>query len=402
VHRLAKTCTLPATSTAKAIKLTAEQLGNNARDVNQTESGKVVFMKRFRSYIGLAMVLTLLLAAGCSGANSAPAPAPTPSSAPSAAPVSPAAPAPAEFKIALPKGAVQLYCPFKAGGGTDLIARTLVDFINKKHGSNIVVVNQSDGGGAVCYNTVKNAKPDGRIALYSHSSFLGTYLSGTHDIDPGTAFDYVNASLIGGAYYLNVPANSPFKDLKEMIDYAQAHPKEVTLGVQAGSMSNYIIAEFASNANVDFKYVETGSGDADRVAGLLGNLFDVSLVNAAQTGSYIEAGELRSLCALTEKGDVVGVLNDVPECMDFGVKKGEVGTLCFVALPKGADENLKRSFGEAFHEALEDPGVQAALNKINMGMTVWYDYDSAHEAVIKDYELYSSLAEAFGLKAAGR
>ena len=162
-------------------------------------------------------------------------------------------------ELTFPKGAIQLYCPFKAGGGPDLIARILVEYINKTYNTNIVVVNQTDGGGAVCYNTVKNAKADGHVLLYSHSSMFGTYLAGGHDVNPGTDYEYINGSSITGGYYLDVPANSPFQSVTELVDYCKAHPGEVTLGVQAGSMSNYIIAEFAANAGIEFKYVETGS-----------------------------------------------------------------------------------------------------------------------------------------------
>ena len=242
-----------------------------------------IMMKKVCAML-LALVLSLSLAA-CGGAGNSSAADPT------------------GEKLTFPKGAIQLYCPFKAGGGTDLIARVLVEYINKTYNTNIVVVNQTDGGGAVCYNTVKNAKADGHVLLYSHSSMFGTYLAGGHDVDPAKDYEYINGSSISGGYYLDVPANSPFKTVTDLVDYCKAHPGEVTLGVQAGSMSNYIIAEFAANAGIEFKYVETGSGDADRVAGLLGNMFQVSLVNAAQTTSYVESGDLRCLCCLSEKGN---------------------------------------------------------------------------------------------------
>jgi len=302
----------------------------------------------------------------------------------------------------LPSGAIQLYCPFKAGGGTDLIARVLVEYINKNYNTNIVVVNQTDGGGAVCYNTVKNAKADGRVLLYSHSSMFGTYLAGGHDVNPGTDYEYINGSTIAGGYYLDVPAASPFQTVVELVDYCKAHTGEVTLGVQAGSMSNYIIAEFAANAGIEFKYVETGSGDADRVAGLLGNLFQVSLVNAAQTTAYVESGDLRCLCCLSDKGDVTGVLADVPELDAYGMKKGEVGTLCFVALPLGCDEGVKAAFSEAFEAAYNDEGVKEQLHKINMDMQPCVTGADAAAAVVENYNLYHSLAADFGLLAPGR
>lgn len=305
-------------------------------------------------------------------------------------------------QLKFPSGAIQLYCPFKAGGGTDLIARVLVEYINKTYNTNIVVVNQTDGGGAVCYNTVKNAKADGHVLLYSHSSMFGTYLAGGHDVNPGTDYEYINGSTIAGGYYLDVPANSPFKTVTDLVDYCKAHPGEVTLGVQAGSMSNYIIAEFAMNAGIEFKYVETGSGDADRVAGLLGNMFQVSLVNAAQTTAYVESGDLRCLCCLSEKGDVTGVLKDVPELDQYGLKKGEVGTLCFVALPLGCDDATKAAFSTAFEAAYNDAGVKEQLHNINMDMMPCVTGSEAAKAVTENYNLYHELAAKFGLLAPGR
>jgi len=148
--------------------------------------------------------------------------------------------------------------------------------------------------------------------------------------------------------------------------------------------------------------VETGSGDADRVAGLLGNMFQVSLVNAAQTTAYVESGDLRCLCCLSEKGDVTGVLKDVPELDQYGLKKGEVGTLCFVALPLGCDDATKAAFSTAFEAAYNDAGVKEQLHNINMDMMPCVTGSEAAKAVTENYNLYHELAAKFGLLAPGR
>ena len=56
---------------------------------------------------------------------------------------------------------VEIYTPLSAGGGTDLYARVLTEHLTEKTGVNFVVVNQTEGGGAIAYNEVKNADTDG-------------------------------------------------------------------------------------------------------------------------------------------------------------------------------------------------------------------------------------------------
>jgi tripartite-type tricarboxylate transporter receptor subunit TctC len=127
-----------------------------------------------------------------------------------------------------PERDITLVVPWAAGGGTDTLARTLVKNGKKYFGVNINVVNRVGGTGVVGMDSVAKAKPDGyTVGVITFN--LSTYrLLGQSDLSyrDFSLIALLNRSIAG----LSVKADSQFKTLKDLVEYARANPGVVTVG----------------------------------------------------------------------------------------------------------------------------------------------------------------------------
>ena len=130
-----------------------------------------------------------------------------------------------------PDRPIRLVVPLAAGGGTDVVARTLVaPAMGAALGQPIVVENLTGAGGQLAYEAVSRAKPDGHTWLIS--SFAVTTLrftSSSYTLDAVGDFAPVT-KVEAGLSYIVVNRDLPAKSIPEFVAYAKANPGKVNYG----------------------------------------------------------------------------------------------------------------------------------------------------------------------------
>src|ERR1700689_3445089 len=145
-----------------------------------------------------------------------------------------AAPARAET---FPDHPVRLILPFAPGGSIDTLGRILTDKLSTLWGQSVFIENRAGAGGTVGSSVAAQAAPAGYTIVFG-----GQFMAANVTIAPSANFDPVKsfAPLIlvaPGQDALMVPADSAFHSVKEVVDYAKAHPGELTyasLGIGSG------------------------------------------------------------------------------------------------------------------------------------------------------------------------
>src|SRR5215472_7182827 len=126
-----------------------------------------------------------------------------------------------------PDRPVRLVIAFPAGGTIDTLGRILAQKLTEAWGQNVVIENRPGGGGNIGAAAAAKSAPDG-YTLHFGAQTLGVNvtLQPSKDFDPVKDFDPI--MLVATAQdVLVVPPNSPFHSVKELIDYAKAHPGEL-------------------------------------------------------------------------------------------------------------------------------------------------------------------------------
>ncbi|QDZ12820.1 tripartite tricarboxylate transporter substrate-binding protein [Devosia ginsengisoli] len=209
-----------------------------------------------------------------------------------------AAAQPAWAQVAWPTGEIRMFVAAAAGGSTDLVARTLETHLEKQLDTNILVVNQTAGGGAVATSSVATAEPDGGTILLHHALLHTTYLFGRSDIN------YESYDTLGTVSQVNnllvASADAPYKTLAELKDYAAANSGTLRLASQLGGTTQVLGDAVASWGEGHIRVVDAGT-EADRVVAILGDQVDLALLTVSTAAQYVEAGEVVPL-AVFNKG----------------------------------------------------------------------------------------------------
>ena len=213
-----------------------------------------------------------------------------------------------------PEKQIDLVNPFGAGGAADIQARKLAEIISRDLGQPMVVRNVTGAGGAIAYNEVHRAKPDGYTMIW-YSGAINT-LAARKQIK----FDYQAFEPIAGVGFetiaIAVSKGAPWKDFKEFIAHIKQNPGKVTVGNSGlGSVTHLVPVLMASRIGGQVVHVPFGTGLA--VAALMGGKIDASSQHPAEILSQVKAGEVRVLAVSSEKR--INIWPDVPTMKESGV-----------------------------------------------------------------------------------
>ncbi|HYX62783.1 MAG TPA: tripartite tricarboxylate transporter substrate-binding protein [Burkholderiales bacterium] len=209
-----------------------------------------------------------------------------------------------------PQKPVKFIVPFPPGGATDISARLLGEKLGQIWGQTVVIENRGGAGGGVGAAEAARATPDGYTLFFPSGSVItaNQHIYAKLAYDPEKDFVPVT-NVVSGPQVLTVPAKSPFKTVKDLIDYARANPGKLTFGhAGIGSQTHLAAENFLWQAKIDalaVPYKGEGPGHAALVAGEV----DFFVGNVAAAIGHINGGRLRALgvTSKTEAPQLPGV-----------------------------------------------------------------------------------------------
>lgn len=246
-----------------------------------------------------------------------------------------------------PSKPVEIIAPMGAGGDTDFNARMFSQYLPGLIGGNFVVSNITGNGGATGSRKVKEAKPDGYTVLFSHPAFVVNKLSGAASYG-FESFDFVCVAAMAPGICVTVRADTGFKTIKDLIEYSQKHPYELTIAAQTGA-TTHATALLLEKAGAQLTVVDSGSS-SDRVAALLGGHVDVIANPYGNIKDYVKEGEFVVL-GLDGPNDLpeIGLQSIVSQGYDISLP-----FYYFFAFPKGTDPKIVEKFSLAVKEIVEN------------------------------------------------
>ena len=251
-----------------------------------------------------------------------------------------------------PERDITLVVPWAAGGGTDTLARTLVKNGKKYFGVNINVVNRVGGTGAVGMNSVATGKTDGyTVCMITFN--LSTYKTiGLLDLSYKD-FDLI-ALLNRSPAGFSVKADSQFKTLKELMDYAKANPGVVTVGhAGPGQPWHLSAALLASTHGVKFTFVPFDGAAPTRVA-LAGGHITMASTGMDEVLQFYKTKQLRFLAAVMSTRNPF--FPDVPTVAEAGYPiENPIFDWRGLAVAKGTPPEILTVLRDGFRKASQDP-----------------------------------------------
>lgn len=259
-----------------------------------------------------------------------------------------------------PERSITFICPWPAGGTADQSMRALCSVAARVLGQSIAVENKVGASGMIGAKALASAKPDGYTIGQIPISVTRFSQLGTLAADPRKDFTYI-ARTSGQTFGIAVPANSPFKTLKDFVAHAKANPGKVTYAhAGVGGATHVGMEEFASVAGIQFNHVPY-KGGSEALQGVLGGHVD-ALADSSSWVPHVEAGKLRLLATWGELR--TARFKDVPTLRELGYDV-VVDAPNGIGAPKGLDPAVAAKLRDAFRQAANSPEFKAVIDKLD-------------------------------------
>ena len=250
-----------------------------------------------------------------------------------------------------PTKPVKIVVPFGAGGTTDVVARLLGQKLGDAWGQPVVIENRTGAGGNIGADMVAKSTPDGYTLLMASGSILtaNPYMYKTLPFDAARDFVPIT-NVASGPQVVTVGPESKFKDLRELIAFAKANPKQVTFGSAGVGTQTHLAAEnFAYTANLDMVHVPY-KGETFAMTDLMGGQIQMVTPNLGAAINLIKDGKLRAL-AVTSR-ERMPQLPDVPaaaETLPGFENAGWFGLLAPAGTPREVVDKVQRDSARVLH-----------------------------------------------------
>jgi tripartite-type tricarboxylate transporter receptor subunit TctC len=195
-----------------------------------------------------------------------------------------------------PAKPIRIVVPFAAGGGTDLIARTLSQKMNETWGQPVVVENRPGGTGAVGSMLVAKAPPDGYNLLIVTSSTHAIWPNIQKDLGYHPARDFAAVSLAAtGPQVMVIHPSVPANSVRELVALAKARPGALNFASPGSGTAGHMTGElFKSVTGTHIVHVPY-KGAASVITDLLSGYVQMSFSGPGAVIPHINARKLKAL-----------------------------------------------------------------------------------------------------------
>ncbi|MDI1271430.1 MAG: Bug family tripartite tricarboxylate transporter substrate binding protein [Polaromonas sp.] len=266
-------------------------------------------------------------------------------------------------------GTIRLLVGFPAGGGTDVIARTLADKLKDQLGSNVIVENRAGAGGQIAAQALKAAPADGTTFFLSHDHTISILPLVTKNPGFDPAKDFV--AVAGFATFVNafaVSGGTPAASMNEYVAWVRTQGSKGNVGVPApASVPEFLVKLIGQKYALDLQAAPY-RGSAPMMADMLGNQIGAGVGSVPDFIENHKAGKIRVVAVLGGKRQAA--LPDVPTFAELGLAGFEDVPYYGIFAPAGTPRATMDRFAEAVAKVIAMPDVRDRLTA--MGLSVGY------------------------------
>lgn len=334
-------------------------------------------MKKTISFV-VALITVACLTGGCGGSS------------PAASTSKPEA-----FRLS---GDVEFVCPFSAGGGSDLYARTAANIISEQNliGDNTITVNnKTGGGGAVGDAYTATKKADGTtITTYVSAQITSPMVNGS-----GITYDELTpiCNLAMDEYTIGILSTAEYQTVDEFIAYAKEHPGEITVGGSGSGTEDEVCTGLIElYCDVDLTYVAYDSS-SEVMTAVLGGHISAGIFNPNECISQYEADQVTLLAAFGPER--ISVLPEIATFTELGYEDVQFQQFRGIFGPGGMSEEAVAYWCSVFEQAVKaDDWVDGYLG--NNGLTAKFLAGDEFSAFVdSEAAKYEKVLDSIGLLA---
>jgi tripartite-type tricarboxylate transporter receptor subunit TctC len=256
---------------------------------------------------------------------------------------------------------VRIIVGFPAGGGSDIIARLLGQWMTERLGQPFIIENRPGAGSNIGTEAVVRPPADGYTLL-----MVGSYNATNATLYDKLNFNFIRdiapvAGIIRTALVVVVHPSFPAKTVPQFIAYAKANPRKVNMASAGNGATSHISGElFKMMAGVDMVHLPY-RGEAPALTDLLGGQVQVYFASTVGSIEYIRTGRLRALAVTTATRS--DALPDIVTVAEF-LPGFEASLWCGIGAPRNTPVEVIDKLNKEINAGLADPKMKARISEL--------------------------------------
>jgi tripartite-type tricarboxylate transporter receptor subunit TctC len=253
-----------------------------------------------------------------------------------------------------PKGPIKMIVGFAPGGGNDIIGRIVAQKLTERLGQPAVVENRVGAGGIVAAEAVARSAPDGLTILIGPvgTMIFNPVLFKQLPYDPEKSFKWITM-VADYPLYLSVLAKSPFRSVKDLVDFAKANPAQANYASTSGvfQLTNEL---FKLKTGTAFEMIPF-KGSNEMIQGVLTGQATMGFIDPSALMPQVKAGTIRILASTgaRRKPD----LPDIPTMAEAGVQGVVVSGYTGLQVPAATPDAIVLKLEKEVNEIIKAPDV---------------------------------------------
>ena len=296
---------------------------------------------------------------------------------------------------AYPSKPIRYIVPVAAGGGSDMVGRTVTERWGALLKQTFIVDNQGGGGGVIAAQATARAVPDGYTLMQGYVATHGTSPA-TRKLPYDAVKDFTPIGMIGGTpNVLVVNAALPVKNIKEFVEYLRKNPGKLSYGsAGAGSLTHLTMELFKQQVDSFMVHIPY-RGIAPAFTDLIGGQTQAMFPGLAAAVPHIRSGRVRPLA-------VTGLarhpqFKDLPTLDESGFKGFDAQQWYGVVGPAGMPAPIVKLLNETLGSVLRAPDLREKLAVEALEPTIMSP-EKFGEFIAADITRWTQLARARGIQ----
>src|SRR5436853_640110 len=260
---------------------------------------------------------------------------------------------------------VRYVIPFDAGSSPDIVGRTVTERLSKLWGYQVVVDNRVGAAGTLGSAYVAKSAPDGYTLLQANIAPNAIAPSLYAKMPYDQVRDFAPIGRIGlTPNIISVHPCTPFKSIKQLLDYAKSRPRELSYSAALVGTSPQLSMELLKlQMKMDIVHIPYRIA-AQGVSDTIGGQVPLNISNVPAIIGPAQAGRLRALAVTSAKR--IDQLPDVPTMQESGVPNFEVNSWYGLAAPAATPVALLDKLNADLNTVLRMPEVAQRLTEYVM------------------------------------
>jgi len=294
-----------------------------------------------------------------------------------------------------PMRPITLVVPVAAGGGVDAVARILAGKMREALKQSVVVENRPGAGSMIGANFVAKAPPDGyTLLLMEPAAVLAKWLNKSVAYD--VLRDFAPIALVASEpLVLFARSSLPVNDVKELVAYAKANPRTLSVGTAGvGSPHRLAAAWLNTAAKIEIMHVPY-RGVAPALNDLLAGQIPLIWALPVSVMPFVEQGKVKALGVSTLHR--FPAMAQVPTVAESVVPGFDIEFFFGIAAPAKVPPQVVERLSAAIREITELPDVRARMSALGTSVD-FRNSDQFREQITKEYQKYGTIVRDAGIE----